>query len=232
MTQLEIGATFYMGLEYHMEEAYKELNKTPSDVSWSPPIAIFSRKYYNEMLNLDHTKKYDFCFIGSINSSYWKRKWVIKFVKKFFTEKSIFVNTDNPVNWIPLGPYDYTNKNVGFCPKSQKNPQSKEVQYRIIQENLYYFETMPQSKFVLCPAGDSSWSFRFYEVLMCKSIPLVESWHHTYRTKVESIIPYKYVLSNNLEEIHNISNDNSWYDTYIVNNTEQFEKYHLLQIVN
>lgn len=47
---------------------------------------------------------------------------------------------------------------------------------------------MCQSKFVLCPADDAPWSFRFYEVLMCKSILIVESWHHTYRTKEEANI--------------------------------------------
>ena len=55
-----------------------------------------------------------------------------------------------------------------------------------LEDNLYYFETMCKSKYCLCPAGDAPWSFRFYEVLMCKSIPIVASWHHTYRTKEES----------------------------------------------
>jgi len=53
--------------------------------------------------------------------------------------------------------------------------QSKQVQYRVVKENMYYFEKMCQSKFILCPAGDEPWSFRFYETLMCKSIPIVES---------------------------------------------------------
>ena len=80
---------------------------------------------------------------------------------------------------------------------------------------------MCKSKFVLCPAGDSSWSFRFYEVLMCKSIPIVENWHHTYRTKEEAKINYKYVLHNNVEtEI--------LYDDYVNENVIIFETYHLL----
>ena len=84
---------------------------------------------------------------------------------------------------------------------------------------------MSQSKFVLCPAGDSSWSFRFYEVLMCKSIPIVESWHHTYRTEEESTLSYKYILYQNIENNKNNIN----YDEYVSENTKIFENYHLLK---
>jgi hypothetical protein len=111
--------------------------------------------------------------------------------------------------------------NIGFNPKIMPNNQSKKVQYRVIKENIEYFEKMCQSKFVLCPAGDAPWSFRFYEVLMCKSIPIVKSWHHTYRTKEEANIKYKYILYKNIEkEIE--------YGEYVDGNTEIFKKYHLL----
>ena len=90
---------------------------------------------------------------------------------------------------------------------------------------------MCQSRFTLCPAGDSPWSFRFYEVLMCKSIPVVETWHHTYRTKEEATIKYKFVLSNNWNT--EIVNDNSVYDEYVYDeyvneNSKLFEKNHIL----
>jgi len=80
---------------------------------------------------------------------------------------------------------------------------------------------MCKSKFVLCPYGDALWSFRFYEVLICKSIPIVKSWHHTYRTIEESELNYKYILYENI--IHNII-----YDDYINKNTKIFEKYNML----
>jgi hypothetical protein len=107
---------------------------------------------------------------------------------------------------------------LGYCPKSMPDNQSKKVQYRIVKENIEYFEKMCQSKFVLCPAGDAPWSFRFYEVLMCKSIPIVESCHHTYRTKEEATINYKYVLQESFENAICDTNEN----------TRLFEKYHLL----
>jgi len=211
----------YMGLKYHIEDAYIEKGLDTRFLNWSPSIAIFSKKYYNEINELNHDKLHDFCFIGSINSCYKRRLWVINFTKKYFTQNSIFINTDDDPKWQLLGSFDYSNKKFGFNPKKMPNNQSKEIQYRKIKENLFYFEKMCQSKFILCPAGDSSWSFRFYEALMCKSIPIVESWHHTYRTLEEANIKYKYILFNDIEK--EIS-----YDELINDNIQIFEKYHLL----
>ncbi len=212
----------YMALKYHMEEAILESKVQKSNATWNPPFALFSKKYYREIQELNHEKKYDYCFIGSINSCYERRRWVIDFAKKNFTSNSIFINTDDNPAWELLGSFDYSNLKLGFCPKLYPYPynQSKIVQYRVVKENIDYFEKMSQSKFVLCPAGDAPWSFRFYEVLMCKSIPIVESWHHTYRTKEEATIPYKYILYQTIE--HEIN-----YEEYVDENTKLFEHYHL-----
>jgi hypothetical protein len=212
----------YKGLQYHMEEALIENNLEPHVAHWCPPYAIFSKKYYNELCELNHNKIYDFCFIGSIEINYEQRKWVIDFAKKYFTDNSIFINTCSNSNWVSLGSFDHSNKNLGYCPILKPNNQSKNVQYRVVKENIDYFEKMCQSKYCLCPAGDSSWSFRFYEVLMCKSIPIVKSWHHTYRTREESKINYKYILYENFENDIN-------HNDYVSENTKIFEKYHLLQ---
>jgi hypothetical protein len=222
--KLELGSQWYMGLAYHMQEAYKELPSTSrKGASSQPPYALFARKYYQEMRELNHEKKYDYCFIGSINSCRQKRQWVIEFAKKYFTEKSIFINTDNNDKWVSLGVFDLSNQGKGYCPKEQKDHQSKAVQYRTVEENKEYFESMCQSQFCLCPAGDSPWSFRFYEVLMCECIPVVESWHHTYRTKEESEIPYGYYLHSDYE--------NHCFTTEMIqNNNDCFEKYHLLPV--
>jgi len=223
--ELDLGwSQSYMGLKYHMKDAIIEKNINLNATS-CPPIALFSHKYYNDINELHQDKLHDFCFIGSIRSNYQNRKWVINFAKKYFTSNSIFVNTDNDPNWELLGDFDYSNLNYGFCPKNQKNAQSKETQYRKIQENLFYFENMCKSKFVLCPAGDSSWSFRFYEVLMCKSIPIVESWHHTYRTIDESQLNYNYILSSNIEQE---VNEHLLYNDLVSENTHIFEKHHML----
>lgn len=222
--ELQLGwGQWYMGLQYHMEEALIESNIYNVQPTCCPNVALFSKKYYNDINELNHDKIYDFCFIGSINSNYQARIWVIEFAKKYFTSNSIFINTDNDPNWKSLGSFDYSNKNLGFCPKKIPFPenQSKKVQYRVVKENVDYFEKMCQSKFVLCPMGDTTWSFRFYETLMCKSIPIVETWHHTYRTPEEAMIKYKYVLHNNIETQID-------YDEYVSVNTKIFELCHMI----
>jgi len=219
--RLEIGNTWYAGLQYHMEKALGEKNLNKQDANGCPPFALFSHKYYNKINDLNHDKIHDFCFMGSINSCYERRKWVKKFVKKYFTQNSIFINTDNPHDWRSLGSFDYTKHNLGFNPKKHANNQSKEAQFRKVHENRFYFEAMCQSKFVLCPGGDEPWSFRFYETLMCKSIPIVESWHHTYRTREEAGVKYKYCLNSDFTP-------HIPYDTFVAKNTKKFEKFHML----
>ncbi len=221
---LQLGCMYYMALKYHMEEALKEKNLNSNMAVCQPPVALFSKKYCEDIDKLDHTKIYDYCFIGSINTNPVARQWVIEFAKKNFTNNSIFINTDNTPDWNKLGSFDHSNENLGYCPKSMPNNQSKNVQYRVVSENIFYFETMCQSKFVLCPAGDAPWSFRFYETLMCKSIPVVESWHHTYRTPQESKINYKYILSTS-ESWPDSSTD---YYQYINHNSNIFYKCHML----
>jgi hypothetical protein len=244
LKQLDLGtAQNYMGLKYHIEEALKEFNnniilpmRLPIKNGYkikptqTPKYAIFAKKYYNEIKSLNHNKIYDYCFIGSIASSYENRKWVIEFAKKYFTNKSIFINTDNDKNWVLLGDFDLSHKNMGFCPKKQSNNISRKVQYRIVSENIYYFETMCQSKFILCPAGDTSWSFRFYECLLCESMPIVLTWHHTYRTAQESTVKYKYILVDNIEfeEFKSINDDDKIYNNLIEENTDIFKKYHMI----
>lgn len=208
----------YWALKFHRDEAYLEKNQVVHS-SPCPDIAIFSRKYYNEIKALDKTKKHDYCFIGSMNSAPERREWVLEFVKTRFTENSIFLNTDKPADWVPLGAFDHTNKVMGFCPKDHINNQEKEIQYRQIRENTFYFEAMCQSRFCLCPAGDNKWSFRFYEVLMCESIPIMESGHHIYRTVAEGSINYYYYLYDTPHH----------YNEAIINhNRYVFETIHLL----
>jgi len=190
---LQTDRDWYMALLYHMEDALIESNVKDIMPSYKPNYALFAKKYIQELKQLRGEKKFDYCFIGSMNSHFERRKWVIDFVKEHFTENSFFVNTDSGV-WESLGSFDKTSEFIGFNPKNQKDTQCRETQYRVVSENLSYFQTMAESKFVLCPAGDGPWSFRFYETLLCGSIPIVDSWHYTYRTLFESTLSYKYFL--------------------------------------
>jgi hypothetical protein len=239
----------YMGLQYHMEDALLEANQDISIASSCPPVALFSKKYYTEINELTRDKVHDFCFIGSMNPLHNNRQWLIEFAQKYFTTKSVFINTDQDPNWVSLGSFDYSHANLGFCPRLQPDNQSRNTQYRIVAENLFYFETLRKSKYALCPIGDTYWSFRFYETLMCKTIPMVTSWHHTYRTKEESKINYKYIRLDTSEEgrpggynIHVTSDADNYalvsttepreiesYDDIVKHNSLIFEEFHLLK---
>lgn len=228
----------YPGLKFHMVEALSEdkdiqsyLQQLPPQIEANvvldginnPPLALFSKKYYNDINSISGEKKYDYCFIGSIKSNNKARQWVIEFAKKHFTNNSVFLNTDKDIsNWKLLGDFDYTGKIEGFVPKNDGALNSKNGVYREIHENLFYFTSMKQSKYVLCPAGDTEWSFRFYETIMCKSIPIVESWHHTYRNYIESSINFKYILYQTINSNFKTSDDN--YNSAVKINTLLFEK--------
>ena len=213
----------YEGLKYHMEDAYIENNMDTLNITNNPQVALFSHQYYNEINQLNQDKTIDFCFIGSIQSNVKNRLWVIDFAKKYFTSKSVFINTDNDPNWSLLGDFDLSFKQTGFSPKQFSNYLSKKIQYRVVKENLYYFQTMCNSKYILCPAGDSPWSFRFYETLMCNSLPIVNTWHHTYRTAEESKLSYNFMLNSFCPS------DTIIYDDMVHNNTLLFKKYHMMK---
>ncbi|MGB8698408.1 MAG: hypothetical protein WCD18_03240 [Thermosynechococcaceae cyanobacterium] len=38
-----------------------------------------------------------------------------------------------------------------------------------------YFNQLAQSQFVLCPDGDFTWTYRFFEAMLCGAIPLIEN---------------------------------------------------------
>jgi hypothetical protein len=221
----------YMALQYHLEEAIREENKDklfnhPFLATPDPRIAIFSHKYYNELQAIPKDKEYDFCWIGSMESCTEHRGWIIDFAKKHFTKDSIFINTDCPDNWEKLGNFDLTALKLGYSPKSFDNSQnqSKEVQYRKVAENLFYFQSMRQSKFTLCPRGEAPWSFRFYEILMCETIPIVYSEHDTYRTLEESKFDYQYLLQSQEKFIYD--------DSIVKHNTNIFTTNHLFRKLN
>ena len=41
--------------------------------------------------------------------------------------------------------------------------------------DIDYYTNMSKSKFTLCPTGDCPWSYRFFEAIMCFSIPILEN---------------------------------------------------------
>ena len=167
-------------------EAWSELGVRITE--HDPQRALFPKRFYEAVERLDHAKIYDFCFIGAFrvdSKTAARRVWLPDFVKGHFSKDSYLQFTDKvtKANYVPLGPFDRTLEREGFVPKEVP------VEQRNVFDQHYY-QIMCQSRFALCPAGDLRWSMRFYEALMCKAIPILESrWHH--RSIREALRPYR-----------------------------------------
>ena len=49
------------------------------------------------------------------------------------------------------------------------------------EKDLSYFRMLTRSRFVICPNGDFVWTYRFFEAILCKSIPIVEEECELYK---------------------------------------------------
>lgn len=186
--------------------------------------AIFPESLKKKVDKISKQKTINFLFVGSFvfnirpKISLQNRKWVIGFAKKHFDEASYFCNTSKGLQltkgWNKLGNYDktYSTAVKFFVPKF--HPQKKRNQF-----DKKYYEKMCASKFSLCPAGDKLWSMRFYESLLCRTIPIVNRKEETYRTEAESKIDYKFYYTT----------DKLVYrEDWVEHNYNLFVKYHTL----
>lgn len=89
----------------------------------------------------------------------------------------------------------------------------------LLEQNDEYLRAMCRSQFTLCPGGDQPWSYRFFEAIMCKSIPIVENDLSTGRNKVERDIGYRYYKINEKHEFR---------EEFVEENWQLFCAHHLL----
>jgi hypothetical protein len=50
----------------------------------------------------------------------------------------------------------------------------------IKERDEWYFNEMSKAKFVLCPDGDFKWTYRFFESIIFKAIPIIENVSSAY----------------------------------------------------
>ncbi len=179
--------------------------------------AIYPKRYYERVRPLTCKKYIDFCFIGTINidqHTQKNRKWILEFIKRKFTDFSYLQLTDQSIksHYIRMGIYDATNKINGMVPKFL--PLKRQSEF-----DINYFTKLAASMFSLCPAGDAFYSMRFYESLMCKSIPIVKYKNETYRTREEQVLDYKYYLT---------TDKHIFREEWVEHNYRIFMKYHTL----
>ena len=58
----------------------------------------------------------------------------------------------------------------------------------------HFFRVLRESQLHVVPAGDAPWSMRFFEAIMCRSIPIVSNAEHSGRNDVERSIGYRFYL--------------------------------------
>ena len=197
------------------------LDKNINISHFYPVYAVFPRKTYKRLLRDDSIKIYNYCFSGSYKvdkKTIKNRAWIIPFIKKNFNENSYLNFTDEKTieEHVSFGNYDRTGKIKGFVPKehnfNERDYFDKE-----------YYDILCKSKFCLCPAGDSFYSMRFYEAIMCKSIPIINNHIESFRTKAESKVDYKYYLADE-KHVYNLD--------FVNHNLSIFMKYHTLKYYN
>jgi hypothetical protein len=128
-------------------------------------------------------RKYRFSFVGLITES-----------RKVLLQEWVQKNTDFQ------GSFDeYTEKQI---PKNLLGKLLRktgtDLKQKMIKPDLYitnskkgrnfpgksldttYYGTLANSEFVLCPSGDYTWSYRFFESILCGAIPVVEETCEAY----------------------------------------------------
>lgn len=157
-------------------------------------ILLYPRSYLNQVDELRADKLYDYNFVGSLFEprTFESRKWIIDFAKVNFTDYSYYCITDPIKGYQTIGNFDYSLEQAGkrFVPKETSR------NFRRLYFDMNFFRIMKQSRFTLCPSGDAPWSMRFFEAIMCKSIPILERPLHSGRNRKERNIGYRYYLTN------------------------------------
>jgi hypothetical protein len=184
-------------LRIRFTKAFDELNIP--NVKINSEYAIYPISYYETVKSMIVDKTIDFCFIGGVNANKLQKRsriWVHPFIQKNFGEKSYLKFSDMNADYISRGSFDHTNESKCFTPRKIKN------NIKAVEIDKVYFRTLKSSKFCLCPAGDAQWSMRFYEALLCKSIPIVHYKWESWKTEQEYKLDYKYYLTTETEFIY------------------------------
>jgi len=174
-----------------IQQAYEEeaLECPDIDERETPTVLLYPRSYVEAAAALPGEKRYDYSFVGGLYrpETFEPRAWILDFARRHFTDRSYLLVTDGAEHE-SLGTYDRTNVEQDvFVPKDVPHGERAFFHQR-------YFEVLRGSAFALCPAGDLPWSMRFFEAVMCRSIPIVSDLEHTGRNELERGIGYRVIL--------------------------------------
>jgi Exostosin family len=195
--------------ELLISQAYEEEGLECPDVDErvTPTMLLFPRSFVGAVSQMSGEKAHDYCFVGGLyrRETYENRRWILDFARRRFTDRSYLLLTDGEQGHSSLGAFDHTSvERDVFVPKEV--PPAERAYF-----HPRYFELLRSSQFTLCPAGDLPWSMRFFEAIMCRSIPIVSDLQHVGRNQMERAIGYRVLLAG----------DEHRYDEQIVNHNHR-----------
>mmetsp|Transcript_14717 Transcript_14717/g.46305 ORF Transcript_14717/g.46305 Transcript_14717/m.46305 type:complete len:329 (+) Transcript_14717:38-1024(+) len=152
----------------------KAMCNLPHRVSgFGQAIQKVPKAFVERIGELDHTKRRQFNFVGSMDYQHPSRKerrqWIFPFAQTHFRDGDLLRLTDARASqdYEPLGPYDVslTPRNSGGNESSGSNPYF----------DTAYFATLASSNFTLCPSGDRGWSVRVWEAAAAGTLCVIRS---------------------------------------------------------
>lgn len=175
-----------------LRKAYEEegLPCPEIDERVAPTKLLFPRSFVDAVNEMPGEKVHDYCFMGSVYRPelHRHREWILDFAKHRFTDRSYLHLSEGHGEHTSLGSFDHTGDDRDvFVPKEV--PESQRAFF-----NPGYFQVLRSSQFTLCPAGDLPWSLRFFETVMCRSIPVISAAEHAGRNDLERAIGYHVYL--------------------------------------
>lgn len=176
---------------------FEEGLQCPSlDERVAPIKLLYPRSFVDRISAMDRTKTHDYCFIGGLYrpETFPHRRWILEFARRRFSDRSYFLLTDGREQHDALGDFDYTHAVDDIRVPKMMAPAERAFFHD------HYFKVMSASEFTVCPAGDAPWSMRFFEAIMCRSIPIVSDLSHTGRNELERSIGYRVLLADDVHE--------------------------------
>lgn len=200
---------------------------------------FFLKRSINEQLELydENKKKYLInninikidhipgdCYINDMKYSLIFPKYLLNTIEKIDKNKGNNYYFKGVINekrqWIKK--YNYIEKSYIQNSLSGRNTNTK---YTI---DIDYYTDMCKSKFTLCPTNDCPWSYRFFEAIMCLSIPILDK-----NTDDKFYKNYYYFYDeDNKDHIYDLKKAKENYAMFINNKNHFLDKSFIENILN
>jgi hypothetical protein len=156
---------------------------------------------YTDKVRIEH-KEIPKTFIGDVEYLLVFPRFLLKYGR---LDKSIDISfmgkiDDKRLKFLDKVEREYKEYEMSFVESLNGRDKSK----KDLDEE--YFKHLGRSYFVACPDGDFIWTYRFFEAIICKAIPIVENVSPIYDGynfyKVGDFLEYRYDwVETNLDKL-------------------------------